>query len=542
MTIKSLRILILLFFSQKYLSCTDSYALVPHWEPLLALLSLQGKAGTTRQPVIPSALGNSLGNLLYQAYNGTGFNVGAAIQGYYGVVGSGLAAPSVTMPGNVGFSTVPTSSAVSNLTARLLVAAAGNVGIGNFVPGTGSNNGLPNSILNIEGDNTASANSAVHLGLRTTAINALVSGTAYSAQYDGNLYDAGYAQFATNLNVTSTFNTVQATFITQANIPFTISTPGYYCLAANITQNAAAAAITITAAGSGSILDLNDFTITGGVSSTTAISVANNTTDLTIKNGTITTFTQTGITMGTGIARCSLNNINCISCANQGISIGGGDTLFLFNCGVYNSATNASFATPAGIVISNAVNAQLVDCVVDSCGSANTNTFSAINVTGTTAYLTNCIATNNTNSATLVGILAQVTNGAIIQWCDGSGSTSASLMQGINVANNSPLINCSAINNISSAAVDTASFFVGSNVIIQSCITAGSSIQNTMEAIACSSSCLLVDNIIYNLKSTGAGALAVARGLTLPDVSNCVLLRNYCFGLSGAFASRGLRC
>lgn len=496
-------------------------------------------------PVIPSALGNTLGNLFYKAYNGTTLDVGAAIQGYYGIVGSGPAAPDVTMPGNVGFSTVPTISATNNLTAALLVASDGKVGMGNFIPGTGTNNGLPNAVLNIEGNNTASANSALHVGARTTPINALVSGTAYSAQYDGNLYDAGYAQFQTALTVTSAFNSVQATFIRQADLPLTISTPGLYVLAENLTYTSAITAITINASASGTVFDLNDFTITGGGLGTPGFSIAANTTDLTIRNGTIRAFSA-GITTGSNLARCIFENINIVGCGQQGIFINGGSAIVIFNCGVYRCGTNEAFATPRGISLGSVSDTQIIDCIVDSCGNvANVNTFSCYEVTstGTNVQFLNCLATSCQGSS-FVGFSVDPTNGALLQYCDSSGHTATNSSDSYLIGPFSEIVNCSAINSNITTDASIRGFNCSESSVIQGCIVAGLTTPRTCNAyfqdrFGTTTNTAYLNCISYGQSSTGllAGVSAV-RDYAFFDSSNMLVSRCISFGGSSVVANQ----
>lgn len=439
---------------------------------------ISSNAGTTfRAPPPPSTLGTPLGTVQFQAYNGSTYSMGANVNGYYGIVGSGTPTANATMPGNIGMATVPSSG--GSITARLLISALGRIGVGNFIPGTGTNNGLPNAILNVEGDNTASANSALHVGSRVTALTPLVTGTAYSTQVDGRCYDAGFSTFNTQFNVTNTFNIVEATFLDTTSFPLVINTPGIYVFAQNISTTATTA-ITINA--DDVIIDFNDYMLTGTGGAATGILLSNNIESTTIKNGTISGFSTTSISAPVNCRKITIDSMNIIgfqTALATSVSNTNASGWLINNCQFTNS-TSAAAAIINAIGMNNCV---FSDCVVSNCAFSGgaTRIYSINDCSG--LLFKNCIISNCTNSSFLLCfdyvLGGSASTGIVFDSCDVSNCTSTtSEFRAFRCAVNMSTmtcINCTASNNFGVATSHNFTQQISSleTSIFKNCISGG---------------------------------------------------------------------
>lgn len=515
-------------------------------ELLRELLSLQAPDHLAlRAPIIPSALGTSLGSVAYKGNNGTTSTLGAQINGYYGIPGSGAAAPNINMPGNIGFATVPTPSALNNITARLLITAAtGYCGVGNFIPGTGSNNGLPNAVLNIEGDNTASASSALHVGSRVTPINSVVSGTAYSTQVDGNLYNPNYAQFNSGLNVTQQFNIVQAQFIRTADLPLTISSPGLYIFADNITSSSANA---IVINSSNVTLDLNQFSLSTANTASVAITINASLSNITIKNGTINNFAQ-GIVASTSDNNVVIDTITFTAINQQSISSTSANTNWrISKCLIANSVISN---TASVVQLNSLTNSIIEDCVVNNC-SATLGSLIVFSIGGSSnCIFRNCVVTDCLNLVAGFDFNAGAGTGVTLENCDVcncSNSTTSATLSAFRLntpVSNIILRNCN-VNNFSTGASNITSAFAvatgtGTDIqrnILQGCIAGGNSSGGQTFGFNVQSALPLLEDCIAFGNSSTASALASAVGFIINQTSRVGLSRVIAFGQTAGAAA-----
>lgn len=154
-----------------------------------------------------------------------------------------------------------------------------------------------------------------------------------------------------------------------SSAPFSITNPGSYYLATNITI---ANGNCITIGTNGVTLDLNGFTISSGVSFNfgAAIILSSNLRDITIANGHIrggTTNNGSGVYSGKGFANgifyglnapanVLVSHVTISGCGNNGINLGTGDSTVVESCtvrtvgseGIYASTIKESSASDCG--------------------------------------------------------------------------------------------------------------------------------------------------------------------------------------------------
>ncbi|MEX0672183.1 MAG: right-handed parallel beta-helix repeat-containing protein [Candidatus Babeliales bacterium] len=111
--------------------------------------------------------------------------------------------------------------------------------------------------------------------------------------------------------------------IDQTDIPYTISTPGHYCIQEDLSAPAIANAITITA--SNVTLDLNGFHITGGINGITSSG-----NDVKIMNGTVQGAITNGIAI-TGGTNIVVDNVVARNNGADGFNATGGGSSVIFN-------------------------------------------------------------------------------------------------------------------------------------------------------------------------------------------------------------------
>jgi hypothetical protein len=195
------------------------------------------------------------------------------------------------------------------------------------------------------------------------------------------------------------------------SVPFTITTPGHYCLANSVSYSVAAGFTAITIDSDDVVLDLNDNIMQRTVANTNAATtgaVVCNGRNCIIQNGVIdsdniiatisaekvtirniqidSTIAETdsgggGINFHTGANFGAIENCSVQNKANPGIFIQAGFVL-IKNCQVYNC--------PQGIFITTGGNeAQIIDCI------GSNNTFNGFVIGAPEVVARNCLASNN---------------------------------------------------------------------------------------------------------------------------------------------------
>lgn len=286
--------------------------------------------------------------------------------------------------------------------------------------------------------------------------------------------------------------------IHQADIPYTITRPGRYCLAETINIASGQTAITIDFdAVSGNIvsIDLNDYAINGGSGGANGIvgvgTVSGNVfpAGLEIFNGTIASMTEHGIYVPLGLGLLSLDALTIQSCGftggptNGGIVVGNDNQLLIDpvvkNTNIFGSGgtdyglilinpqdfsiinTSASFNGNDGMSIRGTVDfipgviylcttsgnrgngimisadtsdTKFIDCIAAANGAAG------YAVDGDHSSFSNCQATSNgTNGFTIIS------DNNVFIWCNASGNTQAGFA--VNSGTNNDIQSCTALSN-----------------------------------------------------------------------------------------------
>lgn len=210
------------------------------------------------------------------------------------------------------------------------------------------------------------------------------------------------------------------TAIRAADMPKNIMSPGSYYLIENI----ATAGNGIAISSDNVTLDLMGFTLSGGTGS--GIRVVSTRRNITIKNGIVRGWAQSGIMANNAIDSHFENLIiaNNGTVVNNDRGLGTGEGCVVSNCTSVDNGSDGFWLGSANIV---------TNCVARGNGRFG------INVNSGTVR--NCTARNNVNS----GIKS--TQGAVIEGCTASGSTT---FHGIQAGNGTIVRNCITENNAGS--------------------------------------------------------------------------------------------
>jgi len=259
------------------------------------------------------------------------------------------------------------------------------------------------------------------------------------------------------------------TIVNATNTPgdasnlFVISQPGSYYLTGNITGVATKHGIRINA--SGVTLDLNDFALSGFLTSFAGIFCASGVTRVAIVNGTITGWPLDGIDAGLSIngrfeklvvsgngnrvTRAGIRTgqaavvRDCVASGGTGHGFRAGDACVFNSCSAYTN-TGSGFALSNNDTITDCVaqgnGAHGFDggeaCVFDRC-AARLNTGIGIN-TGDSAAVTNCTTRSNGSDN------IRVANHSTVTKCTAIASTGG---HGINSGGHGVISECTANSN-----------------------------------------------------------------------------------------------
>jgi hypothetical protein len=167
--------------------------------------------------------------------------------------------------------------------------------------------------------------------------------------------------------------------ITIKKVPFTISEPGVYCLADDFTisNNSACTGITIQA--SNVVLNLNGFSLSGGLH---GIVIADCSINVIIQNGSIENTQSEGILVGKGSRNIQLVDLRLINTNLNGSCPGLAGILFngTFSDGIKNSSIKNIFISQG---IGSAIQLNFVqDCKISGCYAYAITDSPTLNATG----------------------------------------------------------------------------------------------------------------------------------------------------------------
>ena len=314
-----------------------------------------------------------------------------------------------------------------------------------------------------------------------------------------------------------------------SSLPYTITRPGAYFITTNLTGVANANGITIA---TGNVaLDLRGFTLTGVPGSTNGIYVAGNYTEITIENGTVTTWGLMGVNADNAIGgRFTRLNIvantddgldpggsaqvsDCVSHDNIGNGFGGLCYRSTFeHCAAHDNhlVGFSTFDQCLFIVCSATVNGTdgfnpFYNCTLKDC-VATQNGFDGIDSPWSGCLFAHCIVDNNGVLGLLSGDDCTI-SGCTVAYSGsdgitaGSGSTIESSTtgfnqgDGINAENNCNIIGCTSRTNSGASSVG---IIAGNGCSIKDCVAAA----NSLNGIVVSNACFLEQNVC---QSNGGG-------------------------------------
>jgi parallel beta-helix repeat protein len=290
--------------------------------------------------------------------------------------------------------------------------------------------------------------------------------------------------------------------------PFTIASPGAYCLASDITA-AAGSAITISA--DDVYLDLNNHELIG-TGATTGINAASTRINITIKNGLIRDFSGSGIVIGVSPGTISenitLENITAISCGT-GFSLINGTEIRMRECHAYQNSTGISYSS-------------LTNIIMDKC-AANNQVGTGFDVsTCSNAQITDITLNNNENACLMFSCNDVTITSATVE-----GNTEIAFL--LQDTNRIQFINCIATSNILSAIAPSAFEVQGTDIIFQECLSANNTRSGGLtNGFGASSSTKVIFNACQSLDNVGSttGIGFSLTSCTDSCVINCLAKRN----------------
>lgn len=275
----------------------------------------------------------------------------------------------------------------------------------------------------------------------------------------GGLFLASVPIFAGDINPPAgPITPTQRTYI--RSLPYTISVPGSYVLAGNLTGVVGQTGITIN---SRSVtLDLAGHSLIGVTGTLHGVVVDSLSYDVTIRNGTISNWSSHGI-FATLSPVVRVEGVNAVNNGGRGISVGIGSEIS--NC-VAVGNVNEGIVTGARSTITNcAVYANLLGIVTgDGCALADCTSGLNVNAGFTTnrSSVSNCTADANNGDGFRLGTSTTCIN----------SSATGNMQHGITTGSNATVVNCTASSN-GTGAGGGFGISAGGNSRIQDCVANG---------------------------------------------------------------------
>jgi hypothetical protein len=214
------------------------------------------------------------------------------------------------------------------------------------------------------------------------------------------------------------------TVINNGSIPVVINEPGTYVMSEDVSYSATTNLSPIIIATSNVTLDLLGFAITqteGFGFTVTGIQVQSGSV-VNIKNGKVRQFTQSGISVASGVSSVQIKEINVSACGNRGIELVGTaaspiSESVITNCYILASCTvtTADYA----LTLTNVNYTVVQDSFIDLNGSSViTGTFACIRATGFRNQFLNITMNDNTGGTDARGISLNNSVGTLIRKCN----------------------------------------------------------------------------------------------------------------------------
>jgi hypothetical protein len=343
------------------------------------------------------------------------------------------------------------------------------------------------------------------------------------------------------------------TAIHQSDIPLTISTPGSYYLAENLSYTANSACINVTA--NDVTIDLCGFAIDGGGTGNYGVYLPE-VVNVEIRNGTIYDF-EMGIIVpasSTVGSQHRVLNVQLLSCSDAGVFFRYRDHCQVRDCTVANGAQTGYCVIVGdnGIVSGNIIYSNSVSSAVRPYGVFTGNnctiTGNVINGNGTSTTAdyaggiycaANCTVTGNTvrnngnsaGSATVYGI--HTGNSCIVKEniCYGNGNSAGNTVYGISSGSGSTLLNNTVYDNGDNASATVYGIFNGggSTIANNTVYGNGTGAVNTVNGVYGGTGSTVTGNTCHSNGGSASGIVYGIRGL-----EGCTLSGNTSYGNGGS--------
>jgi len=249
-------------------------------------------------------------------------------------------------------------------------------------------------------------------------------------------------------------------FISQADIPYTITQPGVYCLTENVEKTGIGSAIVISS--SCVTLDLRDHAIDGIEDGSGGITISANVNDIIIRDGFIKNVLVRGIDIQSNTSRINIYNISLFNCPTAGIRLSNCADSVFENCQA--DACGTAFAIEnlsarcilrdciglSGSASGFNVDSSCSDISLYNCQSQN-NSINGFFIAGDNCLLSNCLATNNAND----GFVANSTaNATVFRSCNAQTNSSDGF--DVSSSSNTEIRDCSSVTNTSAGMRGTS--------------------------------------------------------------------------------------
>jgi len=316
----------------------------------------------------------------------------------------------------------------------------------------------------------------------------------------GNHWEVGELE---NISIETTgINEVGCVIYLEASaFPLTITQPGNYILCEDIVLNPASTAITINA--NNVVLDLNTKSISnvGG-----GIIVSSGYHDIVIKNGSISDFTQFGISVGPSCYHITIENVN-MSKANcvSAIAFSGGSAAGIHDCKIKNCRVSEINSSSATVELTYCYDFDIINC------HFNNNNKQIFLNGGAKHRFINCQFNDNTRDSL----------------------DSVDIVQG--VSSSDLFEKCTFNNNKNLGSGDLYLLTTVSGSIIKESVFANNTAAGDLRAIFCSNTGNIIDSCVFTKNSSTAGGCLIMTILDGTIVQNCTIIAN-----DGALACRGI--
>jgi parallel beta-helix repeat protein len=212
--------------------------------------------------------------------------------------------------------------------------------------------------------------------------------------------------------------------ISSSDLPALIDTPGSYFTNGSLTYSAISNVPAITISCSNVSINFTNYALqqTSGVLSVTGIQIGSGLMNININNLLLSSFSQSGISIGSGSSFLIFDNVTFSACGNRCFEVVGTPAspswqIILSRCTFINSCTQTSADNV--ITLSNCSDCKLTDCILSTNGtSAATGTICGVKLTNAARYyFSNVGISSSSGAADLRGFSLNNSSGGFFESC-----------------------------------------------------------------------------------------------------------------------------